>query len=277
MARRILAGRDWGELPNLLSLLIFLGATALIFRSWEFGLIVTACLGFHELGHAAALWRYGLEYRISFGWVGAWTWSPLKERQRLSHLQNVIIHLAGPLASLLLAGIALWLWQFFPQTGRHLGILANFSAQVGLLNLLPLGSLTDGGKIMRRLALSLDGAGRATAVMLPTGAAGLVLAAYNLAGLRGGAGTRPGGYLLGAAIIGLWIGCSLLFEGRRPAFAEVDPARRASPWQAFGCIAGVWGLLILGMAITTATPFWLTPEYLMGTLSNVMAVLRLLI
>lgn len=273
------AGRvGWGELPNLLSLLLFLGGTAFIFRNLEFGLIVTACLGFHELGHAAALWWYGLEYRISFGWVGAWTWSPLQDRQRLSHLQNVIIHLAGPLASVLLAGIALYLWQFFPTTGHHLGILANFSAQVGLLNLLPLGAVTDGGKILRRLVLSLDGAGRAAMVMLPTGAAGLVLVAYNLMALPGVTGARPdSSYLLSVAVIGLWIGCSLFFEGRRPAFAEVDPNRRATPWQAFGFITGIWGLILVGMAITTTTPFWLAPEYVMGTLTNVMAVLHLLI
>ena len=266
----------WAELPNLISLLLFLGGTALAFRSWEFALIVTASLGFHELGHAVAIRSFGREYRISFGLAGAWTWSRVEERKRLSHLQNVIIHLAGPVASLLLSLVALCLWQIFPKTGPHLGILANFSAQVGVLNLLPLWGLTDGGKVMRRLMLALDGDLRGMAVMLPMTFTVLLLLADNLLALPHIEGVNSSSYWISIIMVGLWVGASLVFEARRRPLASEDSMRRVTANQAFVLILIIWGLLILGITFSEATPFWLAPDYVLGVVQNVLGALHLI-
>jgi hypothetical protein len=266
----------WEDLPDLLSLVLFLGATVFIFRSWEFGLFVTASLGFHELGHAAMLRKYGLPYRIGFSWAGAWTWSPLEERRRLSQRQNVMIHISGPLFSLLLSLGALFLWQFLPGTGLRLGVLANFSAQVALLNLLPLGNLTDGGKIMRRLVGSLDGDGRFVAVILPMAFTALLLVVYNLLALPRVEGAAAASYALSVILIGVWVGLNLVIESRRRPFAGEDPQQPVSANQAFAFIAAIWGLLILGITIATVTPFWLAPEYVLGIYRNVIGLAHLL-
>lgn len=262
--------RAWDDLSGLVSLLLFLGGTALIFRSWEFGLIVTASLGFHELGHAAAIGLHGLKSRISFGLVGAWTWSPLQERQKLSDLQNIFIHLAGPLFSLLLAAVAVALRAYFPAADQHLGVLANFSAQVGLLNLLPLGALTDGGKIVRRLVAPLDAGSRAEAALLPLSCTALMLVACSLL-------SSPNGGWRSILLIGLWLGGSLIFEARRPAPAAPLPARQVTRTQAFALVGVAWGLLLLSVAIIAATPFWLEPGFVMGMVNNVLVVLRLIV
>ena len=172
--------RAWADMPNLLSLLVFFGATGLIFRSLEFALVVTASLGFHELGHAAMLAWYGLDWRITFGIVGAWTWSPQPDRERLTQFANVMIHLSGPLFSFLLALLALGVQTAWQPQDRHLLILASFSAQVGFLNLLPLGPLTDGGKIVQRMMASLGGALQKRMAILPVFVTALMLAFYGL-------------------------------------------------------------------------------------------------
>ena len=155
MESRGILQRAWADMPNLLSLLVFFGATGLIFRSLEFALVVTASLGFHELGHAAMLAWYGLDWRHHLRDCGRWTWSPQPDRERLTQFANVMIHLSGPLFSFLLALLALGVQAAWQPQDRHLLILASFSAQVGFLNLLPLGPLTDGGKIVQRMMASL--------------------------------------------------------------------------------------------------------------------------
>lgn len=266
----------WEELPDLLSLVLFWGATVFIFRSWEFGLFVTASLGFHELGHAAVLRKYGLPYRIGFSWAGAWIWSPLEERRRLSHWQNGMIHLGGPLFSLVLALAALSLGRLFPGAGLRLGILANFSAQVALLNLLPLGGLTDGGKIMRRLVGSLKGDSRLAAMILPMAFTALLLIVNDLLALPRIKGVTASSYALCVILIGLWVGAYLMIEARRRPFAGDDPEQPMSPHQALGLIAVVWGMLILGLTITVVTPFWLAPDYVLGIYQNVIGLAHLL-
>lgn len=268
--------RAGDDLPNLLSLLIFFGATALIFRSPQFALVVTASLGFHELGHAAALaWR-GLEWRIHFGLVGAWTWSPRTERERLSHLANAIIHLGGPLFSLLFALLALGLQAIWKPADHHLLTLANFSAQVGFLNLLPLGSLTDGGKIVRRMIASVDGSRRAWAVMLPMVVTALMLVLYALVQLPHLSGENPVPFLLSLLLVGLWMASSLLIEAKRVGRRNDAPGEPMTAGQVYFLLLVMWDLLVLGLIITAATPFWLTPEYVLGSLRNLVAVLGLL-
>lgn len=273
-AGSLAARRAWNDLPDLLSLLVFFGVTAFLFRSWEFALVVTASLGFHELGHAAALTWYHLNFRIHFGMVGAWTWSPLQDRMQLSQLSNAIIHLAGPLFSILLAIFALCLQTIWRPSDQHLWTLASFSAQVGLLNLLPLGPLSDGGKIVRRMIGSLEQAQRALAVLLPMLVTVLLFLLYALLELPHFTGSNPGLFWLGLLLIGLWMASCLMVEASRPAVVDEERPFPMTSGQVYSLILVMWGFLVLGFIITAATPFWLEPQYLIGSLQNIAAFLH---
>jgi hypothetical protein len=274
--RSALAVRAWEDLPNLFSLLIFLGATALIFRSLDFALVVTASLGFHEIGHAGAISWFGLRWRIAFGLVGAWTWSPGEERARLSQLANVAIHLSGPFFSLLLALVAFSLHQFWQLQDRRLLILANFSAQVGFLNLLPLGGLTDGGKVVQRLVHSLDKRTRWMVVVLPVAVTAVMLVLYAMVESPRLSLPQLAPFLLGLLLIGLWLAGSLFVEAwisaRRAKNVDLPASQPVTPRQAYFLILVTWDFLALFLILISATPFWLEPQYIMGNLKNLFAV-----
>lgn len=284
---RRLAMWAWSDLPNLASLLLFLAITALLFRSVGFALVVVASLGFHEMGHAAVLAAYRLPFRIHFGVVGAWTWSPAEARLRLTHWQNALIHLAGPLFSVLLALLALGIHTFWRPSDAQLLTLANFSAQVGLLNLLPLGIMTDGGKIVRRIVDSLPSQRRGWSALLPMLLTVTLGAAYVLIAIPRTIATAwitanaiP--FLLGLLLIGVWLGGSVLVESARrwntPALGPIDSARSAlmTHAQVYWLLFGMWGLLSITLTIAVMTPFWLSADILFGSLRNIMAVIFLL-
>jgi hypothetical protein len=274
--RPSLAVRAWQDLPNLFSLLIFFGVTALLFRSLDFALVVTASLGFHEIGHAGAISWFGLRWRITFGLVGAWTWSPGEERARLSQLANVAIHLAGPLFSLLLALIAFSLHQLWLPQDRRLLILANFSAQVGFINLLPFGGLTDGGKVVQRLVHSVDRQRRWLIVVLPVGITALMLVLYALVQAPHLSLSQLAPFLLSLLLIGLWLAGSLFLEAwmsaRRGGEADLPVAQPVTPRQAYFIILVTWDFLALFLILISATPFWLEPQYIMGYLKNLFSL-----
>lgn len=266
----------WGDLRNLVSLLVFFCATALMFRSLEFALIVTASLGFHELGHAAVLTRFRTNWRISFGLVGAYTWSPAAERNKLSNLQNTAIHLAGPFFSILLAMAAMSAARLFPFDEYRLMLLANFSAQVGLLNLLPFASLTDGGKVVRRVIAPLGGMGRTWAALLPLMIAALMLVLYTIFIQPISSDGETSTMWLGMILMAAWMTSSVLLEAKKDGSGAQPAGRPVTPVQGFLLLAIQWGLLALALLITAATPFWLAPEYVIGSLENFVDVLRLL-
>jgi hypothetical protein len=276
MEARGFTRRAAADLPNLISLLVFFSVTALLFRSVQFALLVTASLGFHELGHAAALAWYGLDSRISFGFIGAWTWSPRQARERLSQFSNALIHLSGPVFSLLLALMAMGLQAAWRPGDQHLLTLASFSAQVGLLNLLPFGPLTDGGKIVRRMIVSLDRPHQALSVFLPLLATVLLLLVDGFAHFQDG---QPVPFFLGLLLMGLWMASSMLIEFCR--YTRFDPLSlpAGSPMasgEVYLLVLVMWALLVLGLMISAATPFWLTPEPLVGSLRNVVVLLHLI-
>lgn len=274
-----MARRAVHDLPNLLSLLAFFSATALIFRSVQFALIVTASLGFHELGHAAALAWYGLDWRITFGVVGAWTSSSLPAREKLSHLANTLIHLGGPSFSFLLALAALGLQAALQPADRHLLILASFSGQVGFLNLIPLGGLTDGGKVLRRISASLGSKRRAPIVLLPVILTALMLAVYFLIESPHLQGAESTQFLLGLLLLGIWMANSLLLELRRAVRSNLkalDSGKKMTNGEVAFLVLVMWDLLALGLVIIAATPFWLAPEYVIGSLRNIVAIFHLI-
>lgn len=260
------------ELLSLSSLLLFFTVTALLFRSIEFALVVTASLGAHELGHAAMLARFKLEYRIGFGLVGAWTWSLSRERARLSEFSNAAIHLAGPLFSLLLAMLALGLNHIWQPDSHHLLVLANFSAQIGFLNLLPLGSLTDGGKTVRRMIRSLPVETRRRAVFLPFYLTALMLLLYALVELSGGEQGLTSRIILGLLLVGTWLSASIFYEARRAGNELSSPARAMNAPQVFVLTLFIWNLLLLFLIVMSASLFWLAPEYVLGALQNITAL-----
>jgi hypothetical protein len=264
------------DFPGFFSLLCFLFANALLFRSLEFALVITASLGFHEIGHAAALSQLGLKSKIAFGILGAWTWSSLKEREKLSQFSNTVVHLAGPSFSLLLSLAALLLHLFWKSNTDHLLILANFSAQVGFLNLLPFGKITDGGKVMHRLAESLPGDARRVVVFLPLAITAAILTLYGSIWLPviGVPDARP--FLLSLFLIGCWLACSLWFEMKQNTEIKPSGAEPLTPLQGYFFILFVWDLLFFSIIVMMITPFWLTPEYVVGTIQNLAIVANLL-
>ncbi len=276
----IVRARD--EIINLLSLLAFFAITALLFRSIPFALVVTASLGFHELGHAMAIGKLGLEWRICFGLPGAWTWSPLKERARLPQFTNAGVHMAGPFFSLLLAVIALALHNVWQPESFHLLILANFSAQIGFLNLLPLGGLTDGGKVIRRAVASLDDRHRGLAAVLPVAITGVMVLLYALAELPHTRATTDSAVLvlLGLLLVGVWIAAGVLLEVTGSPGGKVDPlaaGKPMTPREGYFLILVMWNMLMMLLLLIAATPFWLMPEFVMGSLWNVVDLLRFIV
>jgi hypothetical protein len=271
-------GRLRDDLTGLISLIVFMGITALLFRSWEFALLVTASLGFHELGHALVLVWFRLDYRIYFGVVGAYTWSRLSQRAVLSHLANSAVHLAGPLFSLALALGALSLHQLWQPDSRHLLVLANFSAHVGFLNLLPLGELTDGGKVLRRMVHSAEiGRVRAYVVLLSATAfiAPLMSVAWHL--LEGETHDLMAAGA-GFVLIGMWLAASLLIELRRNSGqAAQNDSRLMSAGQVIFLALVTWDILAALLVVILATPFWLEPHYVLGSLANIEMLLAWLV
>jgi hypothetical protein len=267
------------DLPNLFSLLAFLLITAGLFRSWEFALIVTASLGVHELGHGLVLAHFRLDWRISFGLVGAWTWSLAAQRRRLSHLANSAIHLAGPAANLLMAFTALALHRTLMPQEDHLPLLASFNAHVAFLNLLPFGSLTDGGKVVRRLMISQRGRRRAWGLLLPLLLTLLALAIYILGELPGATGTDPAPVLLSLLLVGAWLTGSMLVERRMgpPVWHEFAAPQPLTQRQSAWLLLVLWNLLSLSMLLIARMPFWLAPKYLLGTYQNLVDLLKLLV
>ena len=91
----------------------------------------------------------------------------MQARQELGHFKNALIHQAGPLFSILYALVAIGIHLVWQPDSTHLLRLASFSAQVGLFNLLPLGNMSDGGKIVRRALASLDEKGDRELTVIP--------------------------------------------------------------------------------------------------------------
>lgn len=264
-----LFNRAKADFSNLISLVLFFFATAALFRSIEFALVVTASLGFHELGHAAALAWLRLDYQIKFGVVGAWTWSSSADRARLSQFWNTIVHLSGPIFSLLLALIAVGLDAAWRPASNHLAILANFSAQVGFLNLLPLGNLTDGGKAVRRVSAGLQGVLRLRAVILLFLLTVGMLVVYGLITLPEISIENARSFLLGLMLVGLWLASSLMLQSRQTEPGNEVLSQALRPGQVFLLILLIWDVLTFLLVVMSATPFWLAPLYVRGYIANV--------
>jgi Zn-dependent protease/predicted transcriptional regulator len=157
-------------------------------------LLLLASILLHELGHAVAARRSGLEIQsvtlFVFGGVAEMAQDPADGRTEFR------IALAGPLVSLGLA-IAFGLASVAPALGPAPRAVARYLAlinvSVALFNLVPAFPL-DGGRLLRGLLWNTMGKARATrAAATAGGVFALFLIASGVVALLGGAG-----------IVGLW-------------------------------------------------------------------------
>ncbi len=111
----------------------------------------------HELGHAVLMARYGRYPWIELRSMGGATMSA--RNTLLTHGQEILLNLAGPLAGFLLGGIVYGLSLLLPPGAPiyvrvFVSLLMWVNIGWGIFNLLPILPL-DGGNVMRHLWLWL--------------------------------------------------------------------------------------------------------------------------
>ncbi len=243
---------------TLSSATLFGVAASFMLRSWRLGWFLTLSLGLHELGHVSLLQRYSVNWEIRFGIFGAATVTPRDQRQRLEHLDNALIHLAGPAVSLMQALLAyvvhgtLMLFEM-AELGRRVGQLGNLAALIVLINLMPLGKLSDGGKALRRIFASL----------LPRAETELLWvllfwlgALIWLAAILWGDPAR----LITTLAFAAWFVVGTLVERRRDNPDDADIARAMTHRQTGILFGAIGASLIVSIAIFVSTPFWLSSQ-----------------
>ena len=133
----------------LIALLIGLNVTNLLSTlTWVVVVFVSVLV--HELGHAVVAERYGLFPSIQLHSMGGLT--IFSRSRRLSHLQDILLSLAGPVFGFALGGLvfALTLTLTNPPVFLRyvLGQMLWVNIGWGVINLVPMLPL-DGGQVMR--------------------------------------------------------------------------------------------------------------------------------
>ena len=246
-------GRWKRAIRGLYSASVFALSISFLFQSWEIALVVTLGLGFHELGHILVVHGMGIDWEFGFSFLGAWTKTPLERRQTLGHFANSLIHLAGPFFSFLLATLALVIFFLIePQSRSFLWPrLANFSVLLAVTNLLPMGSLSDAGKVIKRVFASLPQQPRRRLLtnLLP-------MLVGGMAHLRDFDEARAVSLL----ILLLWFAASLLLESRQDEPSEAESPKVMTEQQSGILLSGIIILVLYCYVIAIITPFWLTPD-----------------
>ena len=134
------------KLSTLSSMMLSVGVYATAF-GWKLALGLVISIYIHEMGHVAALMRYGVKASapLFVPGVGAL----IRLRQALGdRRQDARVGLAGPLWGTLAAAVAtaVWVGSGWPVWGA----IAKLGASINLFNLVPFGSL-DGGRAFRAL------------------------------------------------------------------------------------------------------------------------------
>lgn len=134
------------KLSTLSSMMLSIGVYATAF-GWRLALGLVLSIYIHEMGHVAALMRYGIKASapLFIPGVGAL----IRLRQALGDpRQDARVGLAGPLWGTLAAAAAALVWL---GTGLPIwGAIAKLGALINLFNLLPFASL-DGGRAFHAL------------------------------------------------------------------------------------------------------------------------------
>jgi len=219
--------------------------------------MVTAALGIHELGHIFVISLFGVEWTTGFSIIGAWTSTPQAERQGLNHFANAVIHLAGALFNLLYAFLALSIPRAFGLNRNYWLRVANLSATVGLINLLPIGRLSDGGKVIHRIFSSLDE--RNERWLLPAPVLWLLSLLWLIV-------VTPYSWIgtLTLGLIGIWFVFGLLRESLQDDPAEAASSQAMTRNQGFLLISYMVIVSLTSTAIILSTPLWLTEGHVFG-------------
>ncbi len=125
----------------------------------------------------------------------------------------------------------------------------------------------------------MNGKRKARIIILPVFVSLVMLVIYGLIEAPHLTGAESEPFLLGLLLVGTWLASSLWIASRWAARDPLAVPRSASPMstgEVYFLILVVWDLLAIGLIITAATPFWLTPEYVLGSLRNLAAVLHLI-
>jgi Zn-dependent protease len=115
---------------------------------WKFALGIVGSIYIHEMGHVAALRRYGIKASAPMFLPGIGAVVRLKQHPATA-AEDARVGLAGPIWGL---GAALAAYAVYLATGAPIwGAIAHFGAWVNLFNLLPVWQL-DGGRGFRALS-----------------------------------------------------------------------------------------------------------------------------
>lgn len=240
---------------SILSFILFVMLIVLLFQSWELAWLITAGLGAHELGHILLVSNFGIRWRLRFNLLGLALLTPKKKREDLSHFNNSRIHLAGSLFSLFFALVAIAIhWLVQSGEGQDFWLrTANFSAQLGLFNALPLGKLSDGGKFAKRLMASLDE--RQEKNLLWT----LLFWPISILWMLWMTGMETV-RMLGLFFVGIWLLVQLMIESRLDDPNESESPKAMNGRQAVLLVGLLVAVLVFNSVIALRTPLWLTPE-----------------
>ena len=129
---------------------------------------------------------------------------------------------------------------------------------------------------MRRIIAPLGCTGRTWAALLPLIIAAVMLIAYFVVELPAKNSPQLGAFWLSIVLMAAWMTGSLLLEARREGNSGPSSGRPVTPLQGFLLLVVLWALLALALVISAHTPFWLAPEYVLGSLQNASFILRLL-
>lgn len=239
------------ELRALLSPILFAVVVAIIFQSREIGLMLTASLGVHELGHIAGIWLQRMEWELGFGAMGAWTKSSLEQREVLGHYANSLIHLAGPTCNFIFSLISLGIFivnETSPDRAYWL-YLSNLNALLALINLMPMGNLSDGGKFAKRLFASLSTREEIRLLSLLAVTIPSWIGLLNKMDIARAAS-------LGVPVI--WLFVSMLIESRQDDPIEYESPKAMTNQQAGLLFSATVMIFFLCFCLVVITPFWLT-------------------
>jgi Zn-dependent protease len=206
---------------TLLSMLGFLGVYWAIW-GWWFALGLAVSIYVHEMGHVAALTRYGIRASAPMFIPGLGALIRLRQYP-VDPIEDARVGLAGPVWGLGAAAVA---YAVSVATGAALwAAIAKLGAWINLFNMLPLGQL-DGGRGFRALcrwqrwvACAMTGA-----LFALTGEGLLVLIALVGAAraFAGDCPARPGGRAF-AETLGLLVALTVLSAVRVDGVATTTP------------------------------------------------------
>jgi Zn-dependent protease len=192
-----------GKLSTLLSMLAAAGVYWTLW-GWKFALGIVGSIYVHEMGHVAALRRYGIKASAPMFIPGLGAVIRLRQHPATA-AEDARVGLAGPVWGL---GAAIAAYGVYLATRSPIwGAIAHFGAWVNLFNLLPVWQL-DGGRGFRALTRRERwiAAGALVIIWLATGEPLLVLlAAAAAANAFGAAQNEPD-----TGALGMYVGLVLM-------------------------------------------------------------------